>query len=300
MKFCKKMSETICKYIYCIIASLIVIGVIIYISISGHSSDWTYYFNESFATWSYIAIILSAIFVGWQALLFRKDYKDKKQHSEFEMSYRLARYYAENIIPKLGFCNFFLESINKAADKDYYSKSYQFKEFTRDEAIKIFGNDDKVIKKFSSLFGKPIPENVLLILYAILYKTSRVEIKRKWDEILKESPKEKLEEFYSEKRAEIYSTFTTIMNDIEYFSMYFCSGLAVPDNVYMSLHQTFIKFIVTSYLYICNLNDKPGHEFYAHTIELFNKWQEKSLKEDREREESLKKINNCNLPKKIH
>ena len=78
---------------------LTIILVILYALASGHLCDGLIYYNQSLATLSYIAIILSAIFVAYQAYLFRKDYETRKEHSEFDTAYRLAGYYAhENIL----------------------------------------------------------------------------------------------------------------------------------------------------------------------------------------------------------
>lgn len=199
---------------------------------------------------------------------------------------------------------FFLEKINKSIINNYYDKSNEFKEFTPAEAVKIFGNDKSIIKNFRIKFSEPIDFELLSILYAIHHKTTTLEVIKKWNVLLPNSNKKAKNverNFYFEKSGEIKSTLTDVMNDIEYFSMYFCSGLAIPDNVYMSLHQTFIRFIINSYLYICMMNnDSVGHEYYAHTIALFSKWQHQSLEQDKERERKLADINKINSPKKMH
>ena len=82
--------------------------------------------------------------------------------------------------------------------------------------------------------------------------------------------------------------------------MYFCSKLAAPETVYMSLHQTYLEFMMNNYLLICYQNSKPGHEYYTHAIQLYNIWSEISNKRDKEREEALNKINSPEKPKKLH
>lgn len=87
------------------ISAILFIGIFAYYN--DHLSDCFIYYNESIETLSYIAVIVSVIFVAYQAWLFRKDYNNKKEHAEFEKSYELAGYYAKNIIPKMSFINLF-------------------------------------------------------------------------------------------------------------------------------------------------------------------------------------------------
>lgn len=112
----------------------------------GHVNDCFVYYSKSLATISYIAIIFSAVFVAYQAYLFRRDYETRKERSEFDTAYKLAGYYAKNILPDTIFANKILSDINLKIDKDFYKKSNQFVDFTLVEAQQIFDND--VINKF--------------------------------------------------------------------------------------------------------------------------------------------------------
>ena len=273
----------------------------------GHLYNYFIYYNQALASISYIAIIFSAVFVAYQAYLFRKDYEARKEHSEFDTAYKLAGYYAKNILPNTHFSNKLLSEINLKIDKDFYKKSNLFINFTEIEAQKIFGID--VIK----IFDKEITDanNIDFVLYEH-HKTNipRIKIKEEWNNLLKNcksksknkpiniSKEER--EFYNDKYNELINYTLSILNDIEYFAMYFCSKLAAPETVYMSLHQTYLEFMMNNYLLICYQNSKPGHEYYTHAIQLYNIWSEISNKRDKEREEALNKINSPEKPKKLH
>ena len=148
----------------------------------GHLYNYFIYYNQALASISYIAIIFSAVFVAYQAYLFRKDYEARKEHSEFDTAYKLAGYYAKNILPNTHFSNKLLSEINLKIDKDFYKKSNLFINFTEIEAQKIFGID--VIK----IFDKEITDanNIDFVLYEH-HKTNipRIKIKEEWNNLLK-------------------------------------------------------------------------------------------------------------------
>ncbi len=243
--------------------------------------DWLFFYNQPLASISYIAIIFSTIFVGYQAWLFRFDYKSKKEHAEFEHSYKLAKYYADEIISFFDMTNFFLNGINLSIDKDFYKKSTQFKTFNKAEAETIF--EIGIIDKVNQKLNEPLDKVSLSRIFAIRDKKSQIEILADWENILRKVPPVQHKNFYRDKQMEIVVDITDITNKIEYLSMYFCSGMAVSSHVFKSLHQTFIQFVTCNYFLICRQNVLPGHEFYQHTIDLFNQWANESEKIEKER-----------------
>lgn len=233
------------------------------------------FYHDSVETLSFIAVIVSTIFVAYQIALFLKDYRQKRAHSEFETAYKLAGYYAKNIIPSLKAAQLHLRKINRLVCPNYYSQASKFKEFTADEAKLIFG--PHVIKDFFD--GLTNPNNLNYPLYE--FYLNGTSIKKSKDKIppIKKSGKDHAERdsFLREQTFLVNQHITFVLNNIEYFSMYFCSGLASSDTVYPSLHQTFIDFVIDSYLLICYMNSKPGHELYIHTTTLYNEWNKISL-----------------------
>lgn len=86
----------------------------------------------------------------------------------------------------------------------------------------------------------------------------------------------------------LYAEFTYIcgklLNTLEYFSMYFCKGLAKEDVVYQSLHQNFRSTVLMLYFDIATVNKIPTEKYYTHIIALFNMWNNK-YKEKKQIEE---------------
>lgn len=272
--------------------------------------DWLVYYNVPLATLSYVAVILTAVFIGYQARLFLKDYKNKNERAEFELSYRMANYYGTEIIVYMAPIKAFLIEINNEVLSEHKSKFFYFEKFTANEAISLFPTapDDKsVISKFQELYNKTIPADKLIKLFAALEGKTRLEVEKEWSSLLDGKTEDEANAFYADKSFEFRKQVVILFNKIEYFSMFFCSGLAIPENVYMSLHQTFFDYIDAGYLYICYNNKHPGHEFYMHTIALFNQWKKTMIddekKKRKERELIEKQISHTNslcVPKKIN
>ena len=247
-------------------------------AIYGHLYEWLHFYHDSVETLSFTAVIVSTIFVAYQIALFLKDYRQKRAHSEFETAYKLAGYYSKNIIPSLNAAQHHLRKINRLICKDYYKQASKFKDFTAAEAMSIFGPDVLVNfgKAFSDYKNLDYPEYEFF-----LNGTPTANSKKKIPDPPKPSKKNQQtisdrEQFLREQAFLVNQHITYVLNDIEYFSMYFCSGLASSDTVYPSLHQTFLDFVIDSYLLICFMNSKPGHELYIHTTTLYNDWSIKS------------------------
>ncbi len=245
----------------------------------GHTNEWLYFYHDSVETLSFTAVIVSTIFVAYQITLFIKDYRQKRAHAEFETAYKLAGYYSKNIIPSLNAATLQLQKINEIVCKDYYKHANKFKDFTAKEAMDIFGPD--VLKRFRKEFSDHRNFDYPKYMF-FLNGTPREESEKILSSYKKNSKNNQLKDsamdrFLREKSFLANQHITYVLNDVEYFSMYFCSGLASSDTVYPSLHQTFLNFVIHSYLFICFMNSKPGHELYIHTTTLYNEWNTKNL-----------------------
>ena len=238
----------------------------------GHVYEWLHFYHDSVETLSFMSVIVSTIFVAYQIALFLKDYREKHAHSEFETAYKLAGYYAKNIIPSLNAAQIHLRTINRKVCSDYYTKVSEFREFTSAEAKRIFGPNivNDFFREFSNYKNINYPKYEFY-LNGTPSKTSEQKIPA----VKKPGKNGKLDTtardtFLREQLFLVNQHITFVLNDIEYFSMYFCSGLASSETVYPSLHQTFLDFVIDSYLLICYMNSKPGHELYVHTTTLYN------------------------------
>ena len=258
-----------------------------------HVYDFFNYYNTPISTISNIAVIVSVCFVAYQVRLAVNDYAQRKKHSEFDTAYKLAGFYAKDIIPKLAYTNRFFSNINKALAPDYYHKAIEFKDFTKEEAERIFGAG--ITERFRKEFANPRNVFVNMDLFEFLSSSrfyALTEDDRKFiigmnDRLLDPKKSEKaptkIKAFQDKIVFIVGKDITNLMNSIEYFSMYFCEGLAAPIAVYRSLHQTYLDIVISAYLFIAAFNTSEGHEFYPHTTELYRKWAEQSLKTAQEK-----------------
>lgn len=310
-----------------------IIFLFIALSLYGHATDFLDFYNKPLSSLSSLAVIVSAIFVAIQVKmaahqlnavseqaksasseleLLYKDYNRRKEHSEFETAYNLAGHYAKYIIPRLAYLNRFLDTVNRKVAPDYYIKSSQFKNFNQAEAEKVFGKG--IISKFQKEFCDPKNMVVSLDLFEFLSSSNLytptdndlktifeiVKIEQSQTSKKNKSREKKIVDFINEKFFIVQKDITNIINDLEYFSMYFCAKLAAPDAVYISLHQTYLEVIINAYLFICYKNTEPGHEYYAHAIKLYNTWTAKRIKEDSDRATELARILQPSEPQKMH
>lgn len=73
---------------------------------------------------------------------------------------------------------------------------------------------------------------------------------------------------------------STVLNNMEYFSMHFTHKVADESVVYQSLHVTFIEIVHLLYFDISSNNSRSSEKkFYTNTIELYNIWKKKAEKQ---------------------
>lgn len=247
-----------------------------------HKDDWLIYYHDSIETLSFIAVIISTVFVAWQIRLFIRDYTHKNERAEFEQSYEMAKFYAENLLPKIPPILRFLNKMNRHVIPNYeeLQRSIQKQElrFTSTEASELLV--DGCGELFLTTIRSEIPLNDLADFFSEFEGKTIYEIKKDWKELLATASEEDIHNFYKQKSYLLRQKVADVFNDLEYFSMVFCSGLAIPENVYASLHQTFMDFTSKGYLFIASRNNAPGHEYYTHIIDLRNPWYLESEKID--------------------
>ena len=248
----------------------------------GHYYEWLHFYHDSVETLSFMAVITSAIFVYWQIVLFIRDYRNKNQRAEYAQSYEMAKFYAENLLTRMTTVGKLLNKINRANIPEYKLKyasiCTEMHKFSYKEAITILPKD--YIDNFSKHVDETLTIEEMIFFFASYNHKTSLEVRDNWNKFLYGKSNYDKESFYKDKRTILKHSVADVFNDLEYFSMIFCSGLAVPENVYASLHQTFIQFVQIGYPYIATHNRLEGHEFYTHIIRLYKHWVYISSKND--------------------
>lgn len=251
-----------------------------------HHYDFLIHYHDSIETLSFTAVILSTIFLAYQITFALSSYITKNKLNEENKSYEMAKFYGREIVSRLNPVTLFINKVNTVIP-DYgkelnhsMPEIYRKKmtKFNLQEARSIFGKE--IISSFAQKMAIGLPPKDLIEIMSEIKGISGLEISREWDSILIDATEEEKQKFYAFQRDIIYSFVADFFNDLEYFSMVFTSHLAVPKNVFDSLHQTYIEVVEQYYLYLSVRNNNEGHDYYTYIIKLYNTWIRDSTKRD--------------------
>ena len=219
------------------------------------------------------------IFMIWQNRYIKaqtaaaiKSYEYNCGWQEKEKAAELARFYAERMIPKITYIN-----IISAEYRDLLVQ-------IRDVEMRSF-----TVTELKSLTSKDICE-----IIEKRVQNCKVELFQLARKCLPESMRTSFPEtqdqniqFYEMEFDQISSQ---LLNELEYFSMCFTSGIADETVVYQSLHQTFFSTIKMLYYKIAVQNDVIKDKYYTHTIKLYKLWLERDKKIERQQMENEEKM----------
>lgn len=80
------------------------------------------------------------------------------------------------------------------------------------------------------------------------------------------------------------------LNNLEYFSMNFTHGTADETVVYQSLHQTYLEIVYMLYYNVAITNKANKSKYFTNVIELYRKWNTRSINDSRKRSDSLRSV----------
>ncbi|GAB6170098.1 hypothetical protein JCM1393_25580 [Clostridium carnis] len=247
------------------------------------------------------ATIIALLFVGYQIYSAKKEQKMQHDKQEILKAIELAELYAQKLMNNMSYLN----SIFKASKIEKYFENIKYhdlKEFDRDELKKIFKGQD-INKIYNEM--ENINENILM--KAIINMKSDLDqdelnrhldalkVSKYFEEMNKlldaqgeiaatdEKANKKKEKMLNEiKKQDMYykiyckklyiDTLEDTLNTLEYFCMYFNSGVADEETVYQSLHQSFLSMVKLVYFKIAYINETGKDKYYTNITELYNKW----------------------------
>ena len=91
-------------------------------------------------------------------------------------------------------------------------------------------------------------------------------------------------EFIIKAEVDYSDELNELLNNLEFFSMHFTTGVADEEVVYQSLHKTFLSLVELFYYDISLNNVKNDTKLFTNVIKLYNRWKEKSNKAKTTRE----------------
>lgn len=188
-----------------------------------------------------------------------KDFDYKVRRDSIQRAVELTQYYVKEIIPGLiEFNSFFNGSAYETETKKLNQE--KFKNFDLIELRKIITENNS-----SESYEVVIPK-----MWRLLSETLKKGEERK------------------DRNGLVNGAITyefklqDLLNNLEYFSMNFTSGIADKVTVYRALHQTYLGTVKNLYFPLACQNDQPEDKFYNNIIELYNEWNSSDCKNKQE------------------
>lgn len=206
-------------------------------------------------------------------------FKNQRERGAKAAACDLAQYYANNIIEKYSFIgdvyssNGFTELVKKVFPIS------KIKTFTRQEMVEFMAISEVDAESFLEK-AMSVPDESIL-KHQLRYARS-AEVRTQY-----------VQEYSLQKNADgdgnvlnktnllqedFHAAESTLLNDLEWFSMQCRYGIADEKLLYQSLHQTFLAEVQLLYIHISFLNENSEDKFYTNTIWLFELWRNRLMK----------------------
>ena len=230
-----------------------------------------------------ISIVCTLLFGAYQIYLDKKERELQNRKQERLKAIDLAGLYSKELINNISY----LSSVYEKAgiqEKLQKIKPIQLKKFDRAELEELFtlqeikeideamnNIDLKILMDEAYKHFKNRKEHIVEFITdsAIHFKVKNEEAVSTLDDdtFYKQNM---LNDLYYNK---IYiNTLNDTLNTLEYFCMYFNSGVADEETIYQSLHQSFISMVQVLYFKISFRNYNGKDKYYTNIIDLYEKW----------------------------
>ena len=228
-------------------------------------------------------IVCTLLFGAYQIYLDKKERELQNRKQERLKAIDLAGLYSKELINNISY----LSSVYEKAgiqEKLQKIKPIQLKKFDRAELEELFtlqeikeideamnNIDLKILMDEAYKHFKNRKEHIVEFITdsAIHFKVKNEEAVSTLDDdtFYKQNM---LNDLYYNK---IYiNTLNDTLNTLEYFCMYFNSGVADEETIYQSLHQSFISMVQVLYFKISFRNYNGKDKYYTNIIDLYEKW----------------------------
>ncbi len=241
----------------------------------------------------YIAQIVSAVFVSigvlialWQYFVVSKSETTKAKADRIERAIKMAEFYKNEILEYYTVIKFVYQEIEVF---DLFQKERsRMKKIDEEELLEIFGEKGKQTIK------EKLHSNKLIEAIVQASEISGLQINGCVCRIVDEE-NGKSKKAYTIDRQKVFFEFmenyvSKLLNNMEYFAMYFTHNIADESVVYQSLSLTYIEMCRTLYYDIAICSPKGAPKLYRNLQELYDQWSEKSeaLKREMSKHENSK------------
>lgn len=192
---------------------------------------------------SVILSFFSIIGIVFTLIYAIRQYESEKRHRRISKAADLAKLYADELLSPISIIVNALSAL----------------ESTEDKKIEFGDMFEKIDLDSICEFNRKEMGHILSDAEIMYYKYN----------VNKPAAIKNGDEFYS-----LRSLIGTTLNRIEYFCIYFNSGIAEDMTVYQSLHQTFFLVIKYTYIYISSQNESDMDKYYTNIIKTYIRWRE--------------------------
>lgn len=234
---------------------------------------------------SVIAIVITAI---WAIYQFDKSIARRQQEKAAE----IAKIFSQDLLMKckiLGnvILDSGIDSLFKLEELDYR----EFKNFDRSEIYNIYSDDTMIIKLKEKLFSLKTQQIYLH------YLEQNISLKplKDFTTYSEEESKKLFVLDNCNMPFKFYQLVSSVLNELEYISMYIASQSAGSKYVYQSLHQMFLRTVKLLAPIISMQNKDYSDKYYTNIIHVYNEWsnlREINVKKEKKKKDKANKILN--------
>ena len=249
-------------------------------------------FGITLGNWfTYISMIALLITAIWAIYQFDKNNSRKQQEKGAE----IAKLFSEDLLFK---CTILGKVILDSGIGNLFKLNIldyrKFKNFDRAEMYNIYKSDDEIFLKLKQLLFSDNTQQIYL-----RYLDDHISLVRFQELSDKVYSNEDIKLLFNLDNKNMPFLFnqlvSSVLNELEYISMYIASQSAGSKYVYQSLHQIFLRTVKLLAPIIALENKNYSDKYYINIIHVYNEWahlREIDEKKEKKNKEKANKILN--------
>ena len=229
-------------------------------------------------------VVVGAVIAVWQYYISSKSEFIKNETEKVNKAVELAGFYKDNVIPRISYVRYIYENIHATEIINKIDKS-EMVYFDSDELHKQLSQED--INKLKSLtesdeFVEAVREaNIIFNSTDIL----NIECNSSRENMINAIS---LNLMIAQNC--MLGQIRDLLNNLEYFAMFFTHNIADESVVFQSLHQSYLEIIETMYYQISLYNVSDNHKFYVNATKLYDLWTKKDVENQKKMKDVEKEM----------
>lgn len=289
-KMSKRRILTVALVFFGALLTVLLFNLSIYI-FNSDSLPWIEQLYYSVQIVTSIYVVIGTVIGIWQYCITARSEMIKNENEKLIKAVELAEYYKDNII--IPFC--WIKNVYNKIGATAIIRKVESKKMVRfdyEELVENFQSEDICeLKKmpYASTFVEAICEANSIYNLNVHNLSRNIGFENYDEEKSNLESKDLLPEI---AKSFIDGQMRDLLNNLEYFAMYFTHNLADESVVFQSLHQSYFEVVETMYYNISSHNTTPNHKYYVNVIELYKNWIKRDDKNQQDIETAKQAYNN--------